>query len=249
MIGRPGGNRVAKRGWIVILASIPTNNGRGAALRFARGARGNVGGLSVLNSSNRRPLRGGYWVVYSGPYSTLAAVSRRAGGIHAAGYGIGLHPRADHVPVRRLKTCLRAEEGMTLIELLIAMVVMSIGIAALVAGFSSGIVSIDRARTTSTAGTLADQQMELYRQASFTSLPTTLQPPTTPTGPDGQHLLDAGRRGLDVRGRHVFPGPPASCSGTPASRPVKVLTITVRDGSASAKLLFTETATFDSSTG
>lgn len=87
VIGRPGGNRVAKRGWIVILASIPTNNGRGAALRFARGARGEVGGLSVLNSSNRRPLRGGYWVVYSGPYPTLAAVSRRAGGIHAAGYG------------------------------------------------------------------------------------------------------------------------------------------------------------------
>ena len=86
VIGRPGGNRVAKRGWIVILASIPTNNGRRAAVRFARGARSNVGGLSVLNSSNRRPLRGGYWVVYSGPYSTLAAVSRRAGGIHAAGY-------------------------------------------------------------------------------------------------------------------------------------------------------------------
>jgi hypothetical protein len=86
VIGRPGGNRVAKRGWIVILASIPTDNGRRAALRFARGARSNVGGLSVLNSSNRRPLRGGYWVVYSGPYSTLAAVSRRAGRIQAAGY-------------------------------------------------------------------------------------------------------------------------------------------------------------------
>jgi hypothetical protein len=86
VIGRPGGHRVAKRGWIVILASIPTGNGRRAALRFARGARSNVGGLSVLNSSNRRPLRGGYWVVYSGPYSTLAAVSRRAGRIQAAGY-------------------------------------------------------------------------------------------------------------------------------------------------------------------
>ena len=86
VIGRPGGHRVAKRGWIVILASIPTNNGRGAASRFARSARGNVGALSVLNSSNRRPLRGGYWVVYSGPYPTLAAVSRRAGDIHAAGY-------------------------------------------------------------------------------------------------------------------------------------------------------------------
>jgi hypothetical protein len=87
VIGRPGGHRVAKRGWIVILASIPTSNGRGAAVRFAGRARGDVGGLSVLNSSNRRPLRGGYWVVYSGPYPTLAAVSRRAGSIHAAGYG------------------------------------------------------------------------------------------------------------------------------------------------------------------
>jgi hypothetical protein len=86
VIGRPGGDRVARRGWIVILASIPTNNGRPSALRFAREARSSVGGLSVLNSSNRRPLRGGYWVVYSGPYSTLAAVSRRAGAIHAAGY-------------------------------------------------------------------------------------------------------------------------------------------------------------------
>jgi hypothetical protein len=86
VLGRPGGHRVAKRGWIVILASIPTGNGRGAALSFAQGARRSVGGLSVLNSSNRRPLRGGYWVVYKGPYSTLAGVSQRAGDIHAAGY-------------------------------------------------------------------------------------------------------------------------------------------------------------------
>jgi hypothetical protein len=86
VIGTPGGHRVAKHGWIVILASIPTGNGRQAAQRFAHGARRSVGGLSVLNSSNRRPLRGGYWVVYSGPYSTLAAVSRRAGNVHAAGY-------------------------------------------------------------------------------------------------------------------------------------------------------------------
>ncbi len=60
---------------------------------------------------------------------------------------------------------------MTLIELLIAMVVMSIGITALVAGFSSGILAVNTARATSTAGTLADKQMELYRQAGFTSLP------------------------------------------------------------------------------
>ena len=144
---------------------------------------------------------------------------------------------------------MRAEEGMTLIELLIAMVVMSIGIAALVAGFSSGVVSINRARVTSTAGTLADKQMELYRQAAFTSLPMGLQPATSPTGPDGQtYWMQVDGTWTCAIGTYSA-GPPATCSGTPASRPLKVLTITVRDGSPTAKLLFTESATFDSSTG
>jgi prepilin-type N-terminal cleavage/methylation domain-containing protein len=145
---------------------------------------------------------------------------------------------------------LRAEEGMTLIELLIALVVMSVGIAALVAGFSSGIVSIDRARTASTAGTLADQQMELNRQAPFTSVP--LPQPSNPlVGPDGHTYWMQ----VDSEWTCAVPlatysaGPPATCSGTPASRPVKLVTITVRDGSPTAKLLFTQSATFDSSTG
>jgi type II secretory pathway pseudopilin PulG len=138
---------------------------------------------------------------------------------------------------------------MTLIELLIAMVVMSIGIAALVAGFSSGVFATDRARAASTAGTLADKQMELYRQAAFTSLPLGPQTPTTPIGADGRSYW------MQVEGDWTCAigtysaGPPASCSGTPASRPVKRLTITVRDGSATGKVLFTESATFDASTG
>jgi hypothetical protein len=87
IIGRPGGHRVASHGWIVILASIPTRNGHASAVQFARRARARVGSLSILNSSRRRPLRGGYWVVYSGPYPSLNAVSRRAGTIHSSGYG------------------------------------------------------------------------------------------------------------------------------------------------------------------
>ena len=86
VIGRPGGHRVATHGFIVILASIPTRNGRNDATRFAQRARRNVGDLSILNSSHSRPLRGGYWVVYSGPYRTLREVSKRVGAIHAAGY-------------------------------------------------------------------------------------------------------------------------------------------------------------------
>ena len=141
---------------------------------------------------------------------------------------------------------MRPEEGMTLIELLIAMAVLSIGIAALVAAFSSGVVSINRARVTSTAGTVADKQMELYRQAAFTSLPVGLQTPTTPTGPDGHTYW------MQVNGDWtcaVGTYSAGRCSGTPASRPVKLMTIVVRDGSDTAKLLFTESATFDSSTG
>jgi prepilin-type N-terminal cleavage/methylation domain-containing protein len=141
---------------------------------------------------------------------------------------------------------LRAEEGVTLIELLAAMVVMAIGIAALVAGFSSGVLSINRAREASTAGTLADKQMELYRQAPFTSLPVTLQTPTTPTGADGRtYWMQVDGAWTCAVGTYSA----GSCSGTPASRPLKLLTITVRNGSPTAKLLFTQTATFDASTG
>jgi prepilin-type N-terminal cleavage/methylation domain-containing protein len=154
---------------------------------------------------------------------------------------------------------LQAEDGMTLIELLIAMVVMAIGISAIVAGFSSGILAVNRARVTSTAGALADQQMELYRQAPFTSVPVRLPsattptgPTTTPTGPDGHKYWMQVDGAWSCAVGTYSEVPPGSCfvpPASPASRPVKLVTITVRDGSATARLLFSESATFDSSTG
>lgn len=87
VIGTPGGGRKATHGWIVILASIPTGEGKSSANSFATKARGRgLSPVSVLNSSNRKPLRGGYWVVYTGPYATLAAVTARAGSVHSTGY-------------------------------------------------------------------------------------------------------------------------------------------------------------------
>ncbi len=58
----------------MILASIPT--GQGQARRRPRSPSRRASAtasrsVSILNSSNRRPLRGGYWVVYTGPYPTL----------------------------------------------------------------------------------------------------------------------------------------------------------------------------------
>jgi hypothetical protein len=87
VIGTPGGNRKATHGWIVILASIPTAEGKNTATSFATRARARgLSPVSVLNSSNRKPLRGGYWVVYTGPYGTLSAVTTRAGSVHSLGY-------------------------------------------------------------------------------------------------------------------------------------------------------------------
>jgi hypothetical protein len=88
VLGTPGAGRVAERGWIVILASIPTAAGQVAANSFAGQAqKRSIGKVSVLNSSNRRPLRGGYWVVYTGPYPSLGQVTSAAGRVHGAGFG------------------------------------------------------------------------------------------------------------------------------------------------------------------
>ncbi len=88
VIGTPTKNGSVARGWIVILASIPTREGRGAALAFARIARTRgVAPIAVLNSSNRKPLRGGYWVVYTAPVPSVVAASRRANEVHNRGYG------------------------------------------------------------------------------------------------------------------------------------------------------------------
>lgn len=87
VVGTPSSpNAVAKHGWIVVLASVRTGAGRAYAERVARGAEGRGLDVSVLDSSTRRPLRSGYYVVYTGPYSTLSAVQRAAGRVRASGY-------------------------------------------------------------------------------------------------------------------------------------------------------------------
>ena len=87
IVGTPGANKVTVQGWIVILASIPTAQGATAANAFASQARkGGFGTVSVLNSSNRKPLRGGYWVVYTGPVRTVSSAESLASSMHASGY-------------------------------------------------------------------------------------------------------------------------------------------------------------------
>jgi len=102
------------------------------------------------------------------------------------------------------------EDGFGLIELLIALTILAIGITAIVAGFSSGIVALQRSSQVSTAGVLADQQMESYRRVRFSAiaLDTTLF-----AGVDSTYQADTAYAASP-------PGGPAitnACAGSPTT--------------------------------
>lgn len=65
---------------------------------------------------------------------------------------------------------LRRDDGFMLVELLIAMAVLTIGILALVGAFSAGYSSLNRASSTSSASVLADSQMERYRALLYNEI-------------------------------------------------------------------------------
>ena len=73
-------------------------------------------------------------------------------------------------PSRLLLARGRDERGFGMIELLAAMTVMLIGVLAVFALFQSGIVQLRRASTITTAGALADAEMERFRAVKYETL-------------------------------------------------------------------------------
>ena len=57
-----------------------------------------------------------------------------------------------------------------MLELLMAMVMLNVGILAIVAAFSSGNAALSRANRISTAGALANKQMEAYRGLKYDNI-------------------------------------------------------------------------------
>jgi Tfp pilus assembly protein PilE len=74
------------------------------------------------------------------------------------------------------------ESGSMLIELLIAMMVLTIAVGAILAGYASGYLSLSFASTAGNALTLADKQIELYNTLPNSSV--ALDSSTIPTGSD-----------------------------------------------------------------
>jgi prepilin-type N-terminal cleavage/methylation domain-containing protein len=67
----------------------------------------------------------------------------------------------------------RDESGFGLVELLIAMTVLSVGILATIAAFTSGTFALQRASKLSTATAIADAQMERYRAIRYDAIALT----------------------------------------------------------------------------
>jgi Tfp pilus assembly protein PilV len=166
------------------------------------------------------------------------------------------------------KTFSENEQGFGLIELLIAMVILNIGLLAIVASFNAGIITLSRASRVTTAAVLGDQQMELYRSITYSSIrlasgsipgsaPYTTDAAysasqiTTPacSGPPYPDECNASRTatGADNKSYRVDT---YIVETTPSGgRPVKQVTIVVRDAANTSRVYARQASSFDQATG
>lgn len=168
---------------------------------------------------------------------------------------------------------LRADQGFGLIELLIAMIILNVGILAIVASFNAGIVTLNRASRVTTAAVMADQHMELYRAITYDSIrlasatipgtaPYTTDPaytcsgcstqivsPSCGGGPSYADECNASRQmtGADNKlyrmNTYIVQDLPTG------GRPVKRVTIVVRDEANQSRVYVRQASSFDLSTG
>jgi prepilin-type N-terminal cleavage/methylation domain-containing protein len=163
----------------------------------------------------------------------------------------------------------RDEAGFGLIELMIAMTVLAIGILALFAMFESGIRSISRASTVTTAAALADTEMESFRAIRYNAigLPSSLMDAAGTTYLSDPAYSSSNRvvlaacgtspcttkvpvqtlTGADGRGYRVDTY--VTWHTVTSARAVKLVTIVVRDGSDVTKVWARAASAFDESTG
>lgn len=173
-----------------------------------------------------------------------------------------------------MRVRLRSEHGFGLIELLMAMVILNIGILAIVAAFNSGMFALSRASKISTATTLADSQIELYRAIKYSAIgldATTLGSvdntykcdavlgASCPNTTSGEVTLTCSGLPNECNPSRNVTGPDRKkyridtyilTSTPPSGRSVKVVTVVVRDGNnLSARPYARVTSSFDTSTG
>jgi prepilin-type N-terminal cleavage/methylation domain-containing protein len=143
----------------------------------------------------------------------------------------------------------RSEAGFGLIELLVAMVVTSIAVMALVAALSSSHVALVRAARISTAAAVASAELEKYHALKYSEIEVLIGAPTTVNvpGADGRPypttttIKKTCPDGLDPAG-----SPTPVCSG--GGRPLISVAVLVRERTTNA-VLVRESSAFDEATG
>jgi Tfp pilus assembly protein PilV len=165
---------------------------------------------------------------------------------------------------------LREESGFGMIELLLAMLMLNVGLLAVVAAFNSGIITLQRASRVTTASVLADQQLERYREITYANIRLETIAATT-ADVDPTYRNDAARNYPNPMAIGTCSGVPNECNPsrtatgadkrqyridtyilpqTPTGgRPVKVVTVVVRDASQLTRTYVRQASTFDQSTG
>jgi Tfp pilus assembly protein PilV len=125
----------------------------------------------------------------------------------------------------RLAAKLRGEDGIGLIELLIALLVLNVGIFATLGAFTSAATTIRRASHISTAAAIADQEVEALHNAKYDTGIVTQAAFTWPSAqtPDGRTYS------VQV---DVTPGRQVTGVTYQGSAFVKEATVTVYDGAA-----------------
>jgi Tfp pilus assembly protein PilV len=125
----------------------------------------------------------------------------------------------------------REEDGFLLIELMVATVVLSIALLALMAGYDSAFLSVHKASQRTVATAIADQQLELYSALPYDSIGLDASALTTAAADatyDGNDLLDGTTTqpdGTVVESDGVQNEVPVSSCGTAAScLPIQTLT-------------------------
>jgi prepilin-type N-terminal cleavage/methylation domain-containing protein len=163
------------------------------------------------------------------------------------------------------------ESGFGLVEVLAAMTVLAIGILALFAMFESGIRHIKRASTVTTAGALADREIENFRAITYDSigLPDSLVlAAPTPYAADPAYQSSAANRvALNACGTApcTTKVPVQTLTGADGNsyrvdtyvtwqtiagaRAVKLVTVVVRDASDLSQVWARTASAFDESTG
>jgi Tfp pilus assembly protein PilV len=143
--------------------------------------------------------------------------------------------RPAHGGWSRLAAKLRGEDGIGLVELLIALLVLNIGIFATLGAFTSAATAINRASHVSTASAISDKQLETYRDTAYASIPSSGTTTTSVTGADGRTYTVVA----------TFSNGSQLTTGTyQGSVYVKQVTLAVNDPADHNRVLVTSSSTF-----